>query len=411
MKQRNILMLQLLSFTVAGAHGAVMNFINLHLEQVVGLTGSEIGLVAMVSMILLIIINPIWGYLGDKTGKHILLFKLSFLTSILMAALYFSSRTLMSVLIVATLFEAARSAVIPFLDIITLNYCDKVKYDFGKVRVFSSIGFMVSTMTIGFMIAGLEFNVLGGTFGFEGFLDIQLAIFGTFIILMFVSFILAFFVPKPDAVEKKGDDGKKINKEDIKLLLTNRNYLFILVFIALSLVTLESAKMYLGNHMVIELGTGENIMSWLTLAMVGPELILVPLGSTVIRKFGFKKWYIFAVSTMIVRLAIYSFATNIALIIIVSLVHGVGIMTHISGNMVYIRKVVPHKVMGLAFMVMVSFMALCRAVLSLAFGYIYEHMNGFMVFRVTTVILIGGLIWVINSKCLKEVGDEMTSAS
>lgn len=411
MKQRNILMLQLLSFTVAGANGTVMNFINLHLEQVVGLTGSEIGLVAMVSMILLIIINPIWGYLGDKTGQHILLFKLSFLASILMAALYFYSRTLMSVLIVATLFEAARSAVIPFLDIITLNYCDKVKYDFGKVRVFSSVGFMICMMTIGFMIAGLEINVFGRSFGFDGFLNIQLAIFGTFILLMLLSLILAFFVPKPKSCEKKGDDGKKINKEDIKLLLTNKNYLFILVFIALSLVTLESAKMYLGNHMVIELGTGENIMSWLTFAMVGPELILLPLGSTIVRKFGFKKWYIFAVSTMIMRMAIYSSATNIALIIIVSLVHGIGIMTHISGNMVFIRKVLPHRVMGLAFMVMISFMALCRAVLSLAFGYIYEQMNGFMVFRVTTVILIGGLIWIINSKCLNEVGNEMTSAS
>lgn len=411
MKRCNILILQLLSFTVAGANGAVMNFINLHLEQVVGLTGSEIGLVAMVSMVLLIVINPIWGYLGDKTGKHVLLFKVSFFATILMAALYFASRTLMAVLIVATLFEAARAAIFPFFDLITTNYCDKVKYDFGKVRVFASIGFMISTMGVGFIIAGLEIALFGRTFGFDGFLDIQVAIFGTFIILMFASLILAFFVPKPDGMEKKGDDGKRFNKEDIKLLLTNKRYLFVLVFIALSLVTLESAKMYLGNHMVMELGTSENIMSWLTLVMVGPELILMPLGSTIIKKVGFKKWYIFAISTMIMRMAIYSFTTNIAIIVIVSLVHGLGMMTHVAGNIAYIRKVVPANVMGLAFTVMVSFMALCRAGLSFAFGYIYEHMDGFTLFRVTTIILMGGLIWVLKSKCLKEVGDEITSAS
>lgn len=416
-KDRNILILQLLSLTVAGANGAFMNFINLYLEQVVGLSGTEIGLVAMISMALLIVVNPIWGFIGDKTGKHVLLFKLSFFATIFMAAVYFNARTLVAVLVVATLFEASRAAIMPFFDLITTDYCEKVKFDFGRVRVFSSFGFMTSTMGAGFVVGGLSFTLFGRSFGFDGFLNLEHAMFGIFIFLMSVSALLAFFVPKPrtavdeSEISGKKTPAKKFSKEDAKLLFSNKKYLYILVFIALSLVTLEAAKAYLGNHMVMELGTNENIMSWLTLVMVAPELLLMPLGSKLIRKVGFKKWYIFAVSTMIVRMAIYSFATSVPLIVIASLVHGLGITTHVAGNIAYIRKVVPANVMGLAFTVMVSFMAMCRAVLSFLFGTIYDHIDGFTVFRVTTVVLTVALLWVIKSKNLKEVGDEITATS
>ena len=129
------------------------------------------------------------------------------------------------------------------------------------------------------------------------------------------------------------------------------------------------------------------------------------------KRVGFKRWYLFAVSTMVVRMGIYSFATSVPLIVVASLVHGLGITTHIAGNIAYIRKVVPPNVMGLAFTVMVSFMALSRAALSFLFGYIYDHVDGFMVFRVTTGILFVALLWVAKSTHLKEVGDEITATT
>lgn len=46
---------------------------------------------------------------------------------------------------------------------------------------------------------------------------------------------------------------------------------------------------------------------------------------------------------------------------------------------------------------------------SLLFGYVYEHMNGFIVFRIATVILIGTLILVICSESLDEVGSSITN--
>lgn len=46
MKDRYILLFKLITFISAGAGGITASFLNLHLEQVVGLTGTEIGFVS-----------------------------------------------------------------------------------------------------------------------------------------------------------------------------------------------------------------------------------------------------------------------------------------------------------------------------------------------------------------------------
>ena len=409
-KNKEILILQLLSFTVVGGVGVFINFINLYLEQVVGFTGSQIGLVMMLSMGLVIVVNPILGYIGDKTGKHILMLKLAFFLSTIFAFVYSQSNTFLVILIVAMLFEISRACVAPFLDLITLDYCETVGFDFGKVRVFASIGFLITVMSVGFMIAGVQIPWFNGrVIGFDGFLTIRTAVFGAIVILLGLSFILMFFVPRPEDTKSKGDTEGKFNRNDIKLLLGNKNFQFMIVFIVLSLVALEAAKSFVGNHLVEGLGSAENIISLMTFMMVFPELILLPFGSKIIRKFGFRNWYLFTVLTMMGRLAIYSFTSNIALFAVVSLVHGIGVMTHVAGNIVFIRKVVEPKVLGLAFTIMTSVFAFSRAVMSFIYGMLYERFDGFAVFRLATVLLFCGFLWTLNSKCLKEVGDEITA--
>ena len=409
--KRNILVLKLLSFTIMGAMGAFMNYINLYLEQEVGFTGSQIGLVTMISMSLVIVVNPILGYIGDKTGKHVLLLKGAFLSATLILVLYSQATTFMVVLLFAILFEAARACVGPFFDLITSDYCAKVGYDFGKVRVFSSVGFMLTTMIVGFMIAGLQIPWFGGyTVGFYGFLSVRVAVFVSAVVLLCASFVLMFFVPRPESNREKGKKGQ-FNRQDIKNLLLNQQFQFVVVFVLLSLVALESAKSFVGNHLVVGLGSAENIVSIMTFVMVVPEFVLLPMGAKIIRKFGFKNWYIFTMITMVLRMVVYSFTGNVTVFAVASTVHGLGVTTHVAGNIAFIRKVVEPKILGLAFTLLASMIMFGRAIMSFVYGLLYEHFDGFAVFRLATVLLIGGLIWVVRSKSLKVIGDEITRES
>ena len=408
MKNREILISQLLFFVFTGSIGSFSSFINLHLEQIVGLTGSQIGFVTFLGLIITVIMNPIWGYIADKTGKHVLLLKMAFLSAAVIGTLYYGSRSFLLVTIVVIVFEALRAPIMPMLEYITINYSEKYHYDFGKVRVFASWGFLIVAMAAGFMVAGLEFELFGNSVGFDGFISLGFAAFGIFIIMNVIALGLMFLLPKADGkVGKTVENEKSFGRNDIKELFTNRRFVFILILSMVGFNTVDAALSYSTMHLVTVLEAAENIVSWVVLFMVTPELILVPSGILLMMKFGFKNWYILAMVTMIFRLGMYSFVTNPLIFAVGGIVHSLMVVMHFIGTIIYIRKVVLPTALGLAFTLLASSMALSRAVLSFMFGWIYENVNSFAVFRIGALIVLVALVLAVKSTHLKEVGDEI----
>ena len=404
-KNKEILISQLLFFMFIGSIGSFGSFINLHLEQVVGLTGSQIGFVTFLGLITTVIMNPIWGYIADKTGKHVLLLKMAFLSTVAIGALYYGSRSFLLVVVVVILFEGLRAPMMPLLEYISTNYCAKYKYDFGRVRVVASWGFLIVAMATGFMVAGLEFELFDRSFGFDGFISLEFATFGILIIMSAIAFLLLFLLPNASKkVSKETDDQNSFGKRDVKELLTNRSFVFILVFTMVGFVTVDTLFLYSTMHLVTVLEASENIVSWVAFFAVTPELILLPFGTVLIMKFGFKNWYIFTLFTMILRLVICSFTTSPLIFALSGSVHALMIIMHVIGTISYIRKVVSPSVLGLALTVLASASALSRAFMSFIFGWIYEHISSFAVFRVATLIVLIALVMAIKSKNLKEVG-------
>ena len=412
MKNKEILVSQLLFFMFVGSIGSFGSFINLHLEQVVGLTGSQIGFVTFLGLIATVIMNPIWGYLADKTGKHILLLKIAFFSAAVIGGLYYGARGFLMVILAVILFEGLRAPIMPMLEYISTNYCEKYTYDFGKVRVFASWGFLLITMATGFMVAGLEVELFGHLITFGGFMSLEFATFGILMIMSTLALVLMFLLPKEGLkAHKNGDHHQKsFGKKEVKALLTNRPFVFILILTMVGLMTVESAFSYSTMHLVTVLEASENIVSFLAFFMVAPEVILLPFGTVLMWKFGFKKWYVLTLVTMIVRLGVYSFTENPFVFALGGSVHGIMIIMHVIGTITYIRKVVAPKSLGLAFTLLAASMALSRAFLSFMFGWIYENVNSFAVFRVAVLIVCVALGMAIKSKYLKEVGDKIRAA-
>jgi len=407
-KNKEILISQWLYFMFIGSIGSFGSFINLHLEQVVGLTGSQIGFVTFLGLITTVIMNPIWGYIADKSSKHVLLLKMSFLSTVAIGALYYGARSFLLVIIVVILFEGLRAPMMPLLEYISTNYCAKYKYDFGRVRVIASWGFLIVAMATGFMVAGLEFELFGSSFGFEGFISLEFATFGILIIMSAIAFLLLFLLPNTEKKKPvESNQNPAFGMSDVKELLTNQRFVFILVFTMVGFVTVDTLFLYSTMHLVTVLQAPENIVSWVAFFAVTPELILLPFGTVLVMKFGFKNWYIITMITMIFRLLVSSFTTSPLIFALSGSVHALMIIMHVIGTISYIRKVVSPSVLGLALTVLASASALSRAFMSFLFGWIYEHISSFAVFRVATLIVLVALVMAIKSKNLKEVGAEI----
>ena len=396
---------------IVGSIGAFGSFLNLYLEQIVGLNASQIGFITFVGLIVAVIMNPIWGYLSDKTGRHEFLLKLGFFAAAAVGGLYFGVRDFFLIVLVAAVFEGLRAPISPMTDYLTTNYCDRLNYDYGKVRVYASWGFLLVAMAAGFMVAGIELAVFGHQIGFPGFISLEFATFGIFIIMNLMGLALTCMLPKSASKAKSSQEvvKKGFEKKDIKALLTNRQFVFILLLTMFGFMVVESAFAYATMHLVSVLGASEGVVSWLALFMVGPELIFIPIGATLMLKTGFKNWYILSFLTMIIRLLVYTFTTDPIVFSLGGLVHGIMITMHVIGTIAYIRRVVAPKVLGLAFTIMSSAILLSRAVFGFVFGLIYDNISSFAVFKVAAIIVTLTLIMVIRSKHLKEVGAKITA--
>lgn len=408
-KNREILISKLAFFMLVGSFGAFLNFINLYLEQVIGLTGSQIGFITFIGLIVTVIMNPIWGYLADKTGKHAFFLKLTFLSAAVMGAIYSGSRSFMMIIIVSIVFEGLRAPIMPLLDYLATNYSEKYHYNYGKIRVFASLGFLLVAMATGFMVAGIELEWFGVSIGFTGFMSIEFATFGIFIIMNALAVLLLFFLPKQETkMDQTQKEAKKsFDKKDIRALFSNRPFIFALILTMLGFMTLESTFSFSTMHLVTTLGASEGIISWVAFFMVAPELIVLPMGTFLVSRIGFKKWYVFTFITMLVRLIIYSFTMTPLIFAVAGMFHTIMVVMHFTGTISFIRKVVPAHVLGLAFTIFASAMALSRAVLSFLFGWLYENIDSFAVFRVAILIVLIAFFMTLKSRYLKEIGNEI----
>ena len=71
MKDKNILKFQVFYFLLIGAVCCFTPYINVYLEQSIGLNGSQIGLITAISLILGVCVIPLWGIIDDFTSsKH-----------------------------------------------------------------------------------------------------------------------------------------------------------------------------------------------------------------------------------------------------------------------------------------------------------------------------------------------------
>jgi len=331
--------------------------------------------------------------------------RLSLLGSIVVALIYSQVYAFALIVLTAICYDVIRAGIIPLSDLIATNYCDKIKYDFGRVRAFGSFGWMLGAMLLGFLVDGLSVDIFGRTIGFDGMIGLGMAVFGLYIIFALTAFGMTFFLSKNEhqtSVEK-AETKNQISLSDIKILFANKNFRFIMFFMLITILAVDGATGYSANHLVTVLGAPVSIISWLMFAMVLPEVLMLPWMGRFVAKFGFKTLYYVAVITMIIRLFVYGTTTNTTAFLLISMVHGIGIGMHISGNFAYIRKVVDPKMLALAFTVTASVSALSKAVLRYAYGFVYEYISSFTVYRISGVILVFALLVLIRTKKFDDV--------
>ena len=304
--------------------GAYNTFLPVYLENTLGFSSSQVGIIVSIPSILGIIFVPIWGLLSDLMNKQKLILWINVLVSLLCAGIYTITKSFLAVFIVAIFLEMFRNSILPLTDTITTAYCEKTNKNYGNIRVIGSLFFAVASFLCGQLIKATNNDLM---------------FFYVFIVSMIGCLIITPTLPTLESNTKP----EKVNlKQDLPLLFKNKAYLLILLCgICVNSLT-EAMASYQGIHLM-NLGAGSDLVGLLTVFMVLPELFLMVKTKSLLEKYGMVKMISFASIALILRWVVYLFTSNPLILMIATSMHGVAISIIIICSFDFIGKVVDKK--------------------------------------------------------------------
>lgn len=382
MKDKNILKFQAFYFLLIGAVGCFTPYINVYLENSIGLNGSQIGLITAISLILGVCVIPLWGIIGDKTRKYNLLLMFSLAASIVVLYFYSKQTVYLGCVIFALLLEVVRLGSTPMADTIAMNYTAKTNGNYGSIRGMGSLGYMLGSMAVGF---------LADIFGLDG------PLFTSYMILLGIALLICFTFPKADEKEAEKEKPKKGNFKD---LLVNKNFLFMLILVIMTQIVVDSSGAYAGNHLITTLKGDNSLISWLTFVQVLPEFLFLMIASRVIKKLGYKKFFLLATIPMALRMFTYALVPNSYVFVIVSIVHCLGVACSTVASLAYIQETVNPAVFGTAVTLLNAAMNIGKAIFGYVFGNVYQYYGSYNLFLIGAIIVSIAIVMILFTKRL-----------
>lgn len=361
--------------------GVYTPYLNVYYERV-GLNGSQMGMIHSCGYIAAMLFSPLWGAITDKTHKYKAMASFLILATGITGLIWQQQTEFLWIFVASLFLSVFRSNIGNVLDAFCVEYSKQNKKEFSLIRSMGSLGYLVGSFVVG--------NLMFEIFHIQG--PYMQVLFG--IALLFV--VLMLFVKEPDfSNEVKEDHNLKSN---LKELLYNRDYIFILFVSFFTMMILDSTNNYIGNHLIMTMKLEDSAIGLVTCAMVLPEVFIVMNFHHLIRKFGTKKTYLFAIVTQIIRCVIYTLASNIYVFMAASVVHGFMVGCGTVCIVSYIHKKVPTYMLATAMTVYGGFTVVGYALQSQLFGIIYQMFGSHMIFITTVVFTTIAFFMVLKTK-------------
>lgn len=361
--------------------GVFTPYVNVYYERI-GFSGSQIGMISLIGLLCAMLCAPLFGILCDKTksDKGVIIFLM--IASATSMFFWSTQSTFIGVLFASTLLLIFRSDIGSLSDSMAVKFCNKDGYDFGFVRSIGSLGYLVGSFVVANFLVSKGYQ---GPFVY------------CYILFMILGAILISFVPKQNSEEKVEKNEFSLLK-DGKELLKNKDFQFIIVIMIFSIMTIDCAVAYAGNHLVSTLGQADSLIGIFSCAMVLPEVFMVMYIGRFIKRFGLKKLYIVACLSQIIRLLVYAMSGNIFLFLFASTLHGIMIGAGGVGNVEFMHQRIPSKMLSTAMSIYGAIYTIGTALFSQVFGIIYQYGSSNMIFLVAALLSVIPLLMVCFSK-------------
>lgn len=310
--------LNILFFIIFGSLACYSPFLTPYFQER-GLNYSQIGILFAINSLIAVLAQPVWGVITDKYTSKRATMIITMLASGVLAFGFMISKSFYSILFAIITFVFFQSSIISVNDANTYDLIDDNRdIQYGKIRLMGSIGYAVTSLTLGVIIKFTSIDIP----------------FLVYFIYAVMGLILLNTIKG-----KNKRTGSSINLGDIVSIVRNKRF----ILISLSALIANIAFGAHGNYVAVLVGeTGGDVanigMLWFILAM--SELPGFFFESRLMKKHGTLNIYIIGMVFYIFRYFITSLCTRYQGVIAIQLLQGITFPLYLTSTLRYVKDIV-----------------------------------------------------------------------
>ncbi len=357
------------------AYGVILPYFPVWLNAK-GLTPLEISTITAAPLFVRVLFTPFVGMLADRLGNYrrvIVALAWGALTLVLILS---GMLGYWPILAVGVAFLLAIGTMLPLIETVAVAGVRTAALDYGRMRLWGSITFIVANFAGGVLI-----EALGGGFG------IWLIASGAALIVGAAHLLPA---PQPQATKSAAAAARTHWRMSFPMRLL-RSRLFILFLVAIGCIHGAHATFYTFGALHWQ-SQGLSAVWIGTLWAIGviAEVILFAFSGPVVRRFTPAQLIVAGGAASVLRWSVMGFNPPLALLLPLQVLHGLTYGAAHLGAILFITRAVPQKGMGSAqaFYAVVAG-GLILGLVGLASGALYADYGGGVYFLAAAVSLIG----------------------
>jgi PPP family 3-phenylpropionic acid transporter len=275
-------------------------FIVLYYRQL-GFTGAQIGLLAGMSPLIMLVGAPFWTGIADATRRHRLTLSLTIAVVVVLVPIFPNFKAFGSVIMLLALFSFFAAPITSFADSATMSMLAGEKEMYGRVRLGGTLGWGLAAPVAGMVIQ---------TYG------LRLAFWG-YAVLMFLALIVSQRFVFGQSAEGTSLQG------GVRTLLTNRRWVLFLALAFVGGMGFASINNYLLPYME-ELKASKTTMGIALAIATFFELPVLFFADRLLKRFKAHGLLVLAMIVTGVRLLLYAALNSPAGVLVVQILNGLS---------------------------------------------------------------------------------------
>ena len=359
-----------LYFLYYAAAATLLPFLTIYYQDL-GLTGTQIGLLASMPPLLSLMSAPVWGIVSDTMKQRKLSLLIAIGGAILLALALSVARGFFWLIPTVMLFSFFFSPIMPLVDTTTISMLGGQKERYGRLRLWGAVGWGVAAPVVGWLIET----------------DSAAWSFWAYAALMALGFLIALGVPETGRI-------KAASQLDLRISLASPRWLLFLIITFSGGMTLSMISNFLFLFLR-QLGADEfSLGLTLTVATLS-ELPILFFSSRLLSRWSAGQLIGVALLVFAIRALAYSFIAVPWLALLIQLLHGPTFSLMWIAGVSYADRIAPTGLeataQGLFSGVMLGIGSASGAFLG---GLVYEHVGLVAMFRLAALISLVGMGFV-----------------